>query len=566
MTIRCSICGHDNEQGASVCSNCGSRLDVALLGDPLIGRVLGGRYAVVSPVAEGGMGRVYLARQQMGPASRDVAVKVLHLLHSQDETLRSRFYRECEVVNRLTHPHTIQFYDFGELDNGQLFIVMEYIAGTSLTEALREGKMPVERVERLLTQICGSLHEAHEHGIVHRDLKPDNILLTTRGGQSDYVKVCDFGVAKAEGPSARELTAMGTVLGTPDYMSPEQLIGGPVDRRSDIFSLGLIVYEMLTGRRPFEARSVLEWLEQHARAEPAPLEIGLSKERKAVLNDALAKDPAQRPPSAEAFAARFIGGSQAIVPPSMRADPGPRPAPNTAIDAHAATMPSAAALQAPKPPSFSERTVVTRRSNRRSMGLWLLVALLAFFGVALSVQLLPAMEAPPAPGAIPGAITAGPPVPPSAVLPSPEHWIRIVHRQRRVRHADHALGPPDAEHAVIRPRGAITLELMAGTFVQSDGGPGPDLYVRVDDERSGPYHVDVAASRGRYRAIAMDVVGSLSLDVDQFELERLRYVRVRNRRPTPVFLDAVGAYRTTVAAPTSAGTPAAVAPSDPPHR
>ncbi|MCA9582888.1 MAG: protein kinase, partial [Myxococcales bacterium] len=175
----------------------------------------------------------------------------------------------------LSHPNTIQFFDFGEMENGTLFIVMEYIEGESLADMLLRGPLDADRVDRLLIQICGSLNEAHQLGVIHRDLKPDNILFTNRGGQSDFVKVLDFGIAKrseAEDERSTRLTKQGMVLGTPPYMSPEQFSGTVLDPRSDIYSLGLITYEMLTGTLPFAAKTPWEWATKHLTAEPDPIE------------------------------------------------------------------------------------------------------------------------------------------------------------------------------------------------------------------------------------------------------------------------------------------------------
>ncbi|MCA9603431.1 MAG: serine/threonine protein kinase, partial [Myxococcales bacterium] len=170
--------------------------EAAPAADPLLGQTILDRYKIVSELGEGGMGKVYRAEQKMGNATRFVAIKTLHPELSRDPQIVARFLRESETVIQLTHPNTIQFYDFGELPDKTLFIVMEYIEGESLAHTLLRGAIEPTRVDKLLVQICGSLNEAHGLGIVHRDLKPDNILLTNRGGQTDFVKVLDFGIAK----------------------------------------------------------------------------------------------------------------------------------------------------------------------------------------------------------------------------------------------------------------------------------------------------------------------------------------------------------------------------------
>ncbi|MCB9617300.1 MAG: protein kinase [Sandaracinus sp.] len=225
MARECQRCSYSNQDEAKFCLQCGAMLEVEVAdaSDPLIGKILLGRYRVVRVLGEGGMGKVYLAEQKMGTATRKVAIKTLHQELNADPQLVARFHRECETVIELHHPNTVQFYDFGELEDKTLFIVMEFIEGEDLAHRLQRGPVDQPTADKLLIQICGSLHEAHQRGIVHRDLKPENVLLTSRGGQSDFVKVLDFGIAKrseAEDESKAKLTKQGMVLGTPPYMSP----------------------------------------------------------------------------------------------------------------------------------------------------------------------------------------------------------------------------------------------------------------------------------------------------------------------------------------------------------
>ena len=283
--------------------------------DPLIGKVIQGRYRPTKLLGEGGMGRVYIAEQKMGAATRKVAIKTLHPELSQDPQLVARFNRECETVIELSHPNTIQFFDFGTLDDNTLFIVMEFIEGKSLAQIMEKGLLDIGLVDKILIQICGSLHEAHGRGIVHRDLKPDNVLLTDRGGQSDFVKVLDFGIAKkgeAEDPSKAKLTKQGMVLGTPPYMSPEQFSGKTLDLRSDIYSLGAMVFEMLTGSLPFDAKTPWEWATKHLTAAPTPFEAfpngaHIPQQKKNAVMRALSKSPDQRHNGVLEFLQEFTG-------------------------------------------------------------------------------------------------------------------------------------------------------------------------------------------------------------------------------------------------------------------
>jgi serine/threonine protein kinase len=317
--MRCESCREFLDlEGARFCPTCGATIPEPPP-DPLIGQLVGGRYRIKSLVAEGGMGRVYAAEQSMGETSRKVAIKVLLAEYSGRELDMQRFMRECSTVAELEHPNTIKFYDYGETNDGDLFIAMEFLAGQSLSQALKGGAMAPERVDLIVGQICGSLQEAHDHGIVHRDLKPDNIILTSPGGQPDFVKVLDFGIAKRVGRQDPKLTPLGVVLGSPPYMSPEQFTLQDIDARSDIYSLGVLAFQALTGKLPFQARDPLEWAHLHMNTEPLSFDATESgpfvpdSMRRAVLR-ALAKDPANRPQSAREFFGELTLGSGTLPP------------------------------------------------------------------------------------------------------------------------------------------------------------------------------------------------------------------------------------------------------------
>jgi eukaryotic-like serine/threonine-protein kinase len=321
--MECPACHAPNIDGARFCAKCGALLPAAAdEADPLIGKVVGGRFRILGILGEGGMGRVYNGEQQMGTSVRKVAVKTLLAQYAKDPQVLARFMRECGTVSELEHPNTIKVHDFGQTDTGELYIAMELLSGTSLETALEKGPLQPERVERILGQICGSLQEAHDKGIVHRDLKPANIYLTTRAGEEDYVKVLDFGIAKKDEKHTtkndQKLTQQGTVLGTPPYMSPEQFKGGELDARSDIYSLGVMTYEMLTGRLPFDADTPWAWATQHMTAQPFPFEtIGAigsqvpAKMKGAVLR-ALSKDKNQRQQTVREFFEELSMGAQRL--------------------------------------------------------------------------------------------------------------------------------------------------------------------------------------------------------------------------------------------------------------
>jgi serine/threonine-protein kinase len=286
--------------------------------DRLVGTTVGGRYRIVSKLGEGGMGAVYVGEQQMGTTVRKVAVKTLHPHLSHDPKILARFERECGTVAELTHPNTIQVFDFGRTDDGLLYIVMEFIEGKSIASILKdEGPLSPVRVDGVLAQVCGSLAEAHGRGIVHRDLKPENVVLCERAGQKDWVKVLDFGIAKRSSEEDKEeakLTQQGTVVGTPPYMSPEQFTGKPIDARSDIYSLAVMTYEMLTGRLPFAANTAWEWAAAHMTLSPLPIDDQLPSGAfltpgcKATLFRGLAKNPDERFATAAEFMNAFRDG------------------------------------------------------------------------------------------------------------------------------------------------------------------------------------------------------------------------------------------------------------------
>lgn len=225
--------------------------------DELIGLNLDGRFTIRELIGTGGMGAVYRAHQHS--TDRDVALKLLKPEAAGDEQAIKRFFREARAATRLTNPHTITVFDFGQTGDGLLFIAMELLKGRSLGAVLKDlaGPMDPVRAVGIVDQVLDSLEEAHAEGILHRDLKPDNIHLLDGRGSGEFVKVLDFGIAKLQGPEVTSLTATGMAFGTPTYMSPEQAQAWSVDQRSDLYSVGVILFEMVAGRPPFEADTPL---------------------------------------------------------------------------------------------------------------------------------------------------------------------------------------------------------------------------------------------------------------------------------------------------------------------
>ena len=272
--------------------------------------MLGGKYRLLRPIGAGAMGQVYEA-EQLSIDGHRVAVKLLDSgglgANMQDE-IRARLRREAQLLCQLRHPNTLRVLDFGELEGGGLFLVSELLEGVSLGELqAREGPLAPARAVRIVCGVLRSLAEAHALGIVHRDVKPQNVFLQEVHGESDFVKVLDFGIAAApEGLSDQKLTLPGRVHGTPAYLSPEQAMGRPVTAQSDLYSVGAMLFELLSGRLPFRYATTQLLLRAHA-AEPPPLVNAdasvVSAELEALIARCLDKRPEGRPPSADALRA-----------------------------------------------------------------------------------------------------------------------------------------------------------------------------------------------------------------------------------------------------------------------
>jgi serine/threonine-protein kinase len=276
--------------------------------DPLIGRTLPGGYLILELVGIGGMGRVYRAEQTN--LGRTVAVKIIHPHLVGEENAAARFITEARAASRLNHPHSVGIIDFGKSPDGQLYLVMEYLRGRDLARVnYEEGPLPFRRMVDVLRQTLAALAEAHNESIIHRDLKPENIILEPVRSGGDFVKVVDFGLAKIRADTQQpSITSPGIVCGTPEYMSPEQARGDPLDARSDLYAVGVILYQMLTGRLPFEAESPTQVVLAHLTQPPRdPREVAPERQIPApivaVALKALAKDPRDRYQDSDDFSA-----------------------------------------------------------------------------------------------------------------------------------------------------------------------------------------------------------------------------------------------------------------------
>ncbi len=283
-------------------------------------RTYGGRYAVIEPVGSGGMAEVYRARDEL--LGREVAIKVLSERLARDPTFVERFRREAQSAAGLSHPNIVSLYDYGS-EGDTYFIVMEYIEGRTLDEVIREhGPLMPERAAEIASDVAAALQRAHTSGLVHRDIKPGNIMITDSG----QTKVTDFGIARALS-SERDatMTQAGMVIGTAAYLSPEQAQGEPVDARSDVYALGVVLYEMLTGKTPFTGDTPLSIAYKHVREDaPAPSRANaeVPKDLDAITLKAMAKEPSARFNSADDMKAdlqRFLGGQSVHAAPATSA-------------------------------------------------------------------------------------------------------------------------------------------------------------------------------------------------------------------------------------------------------
>ncbi|MBK7993925.1 MAG: SUMF1/EgtB/PvdO family nonheme iron enzyme [Blastocatellia bacterium] len=305
---KCSSCGREFQEQTTFCPFDGKKLDAPEPADvdKFLGTVLDGKYCVESKIGQGGMGNVYKAKHVHMDTM--VAVKILHPHLVSDQTTVERFRREARAAITVNHPNAIHVMDFGVTGDKTVYLVMEFLEGISLRKLLEiERCLTPEKALNIMKQVCAAVDTAHSKGIIHRDLKPDNIVIVAHGTPSELVKVLDFSIAKlkaaSEGPV--NLTQQGMVVGTPQYMSPEQAEGQELDTRSDLYSLGVIMYEMLTGDLPFKATTPMALILKHIHALPRPLrelKENISPALEAVVLRTLAKKREDRPQSATILA------------------------------------------------------------------------------------------------------------------------------------------------------------------------------------------------------------------------------------------------------------------------
>jgi serine/threonine protein kinase len=373
--------------------------------DPFIGReILNGTVRILQKIGSGGMGAVYKAMEISN--SRMVGIKILHPKLANRKDLVSRFGREARALSQLSHPNTVRVFAYGELEDGALYIIMELLEGKNLNQTVRgEGPFPMARALPILIQACGALDEAHKAGIIHRDLKPENIFLVQGGALHDFPKLLDFGLAKVGErqmrPGSVILTQEGMVFGTPEFMSPEQAQGKTLEPSSDVYSLAVILYEVLTGKLPFEAKSAMDFIQMHVTAKPIPLNKRVPGRTfppllEEVMDRALAKRAEDRFASAADFAVAMqavLQGAVALPPEAFASSPKPIPVVPAAARAQPrgaaqpqAGAPGRAALHAPanaRPPgAVPPAGLAAPRSQGLIAGRKVNVPLLVGVGVA----------------------------------------------------------------------------------------------------------------------------------------------------------------------------------------
>ena len=463
----CSQCKMPYPSGERFCPvDGGAIVEASDADDPLIGKTLGGRYLVRARLGQGGMGVVYEADHVV--LDKRVAIKFLLDKYAEDREVLRRFHQEARTASRIGHENIVDIIDIGEADDGRSYIVMEYLEGHDLSRVLIEtGPMHPARATHIMKQVLRGLSAAHDKGIVHRDMKPENVFLTARGDNPDFVKIMDFGISKVidAHDSKVRLTETGAVVGTPIYMAPEQARAEQtIDHRADVYAVGVMFYEMLCGRPPFVADAYLELVTQHLFDPPTPprvLRPHLPEVLEQVVMKALAKDPGDRFPTADAMA-------RALPNPSVL-----QVGVWDALSTVGGTAPTAARHPAARAPVAAAPTATPERPARKSMmpfvivggavllaGAMVAATLLLRGGGETSTAAMPAATQPGDTAARAPAPSATEPGPGASAEPSVEHMESILEIDSR----------PQGARVVVdgTPRGETPLTLRdvgAGTRV-----------------------------------------------------------------------------------------------------
>jgi serine/threonine protein kinase len=378
LLLVCPKCHRPSTGQNRYCPEDGARLvarsrgeDPSIPPDPLIGQTVAGRYQIEKRLGEGGMGFVYAAHQSV--IEKKVAIKILKTEFSSRPEVVARFQQEAVSACRIKHPNVVDVFDVGRLEDGRFFLVMELLEGRDLSELIAEAApLPPVRGIALALQICRALNAAHKSGVIHRDLKPENIFLHRTSDGDEIVKIVDFGIAQLRVPDSapseerkRKLTTEGTIVGTPEYMAPEQARGDVMDHRVDIYAVGVIMYEMFTGHPPFTGTAMLQILLQQMGEQPPPMAkvnpgLSIAPELEQVIMRALAKQPDER------FASMSdLAGAIARAPTAL----SQYPTPLTKVRAKQPSQPELEVSRAGPPSSARDRVrtvdVAVLQASRR---------------------------------------------------------------------------------------------------------------------------------------------------------------------------------------------------------
>ncbi len=354
----CVQCQLRYPTGASYCFVDGAEL--APIRDPLIGATMAGRYLIEEVIGEGGMATVYRARHKL--VDRPCAIKVMNPALAADATVRERFRREAKSTQMLSHPNVIEIFDHGETGDGTPYMVMELLEGRTLAELLMDGLLPLSRSISIMIQLARGIARAHDLGVVHRDLKPENLFVCRRADGSDLVKILDFGIARSRNDP--RLTNAGELFGTPQYIAPERVSAGEAGPSVDLYAIGVIFYEVATGKLPFEASDPATFLVKHLKERPPPprsVEPRVPAKLDALVTQLLEKDPRARPVDAhrvEQDLLALAGAIDAPVPPDAEKDPA---------SSHPVVLPPLAA-GSELPQEWAARLAVFQQMLSRSLG------------------------------------------------------------------------------------------------------------------------------------------------------------------------------------------------------
>ena len=516
----CPLCGEQFDPGIAYCPKDGTALRPTIepggQADPMLGTTIDGRYRVDALIGEGGMGRVYSADHTV--LKRRLAIKLIQAAQAKDQTAVQRFIQEAQTTTAIGHPNIIDIVDFGHLEDGAVYFVMEFLEGETLADVMERGPLGRDVAMDVVDQIASALAASHEIGVVHRDLKPDNVFLIKRDGKNHFVKVLDFGIAKVM-DSTQRITRTGMVFGTPHYMAPEQAAGQAVDRRSDVYALGVMMYQLFAGRLPFDAPTYMEVMtKQMYESPPRPSDVEgkVDSPLEKIILKALAKKPEDRFQSMHELRdaltrlrERVKGRAQTTVKVGVELPPSPLPGSDSLHDpATAPTLYGEPDRHAPAPttvpeiaPPGTEEVSLPRRRIARPVAAVALAVLAGAVGLwALSGSDGPSAE--PAAVATPTASPAPKPEPaqptqpvevPEPVVASERVSIAVEPVGAQLFVDDALIGETEAE--IARPQeGDLRIEVrMLGHAAKS---------IRVDPNSPDNIRVElepVAAERGQRR-------------------------------------------------------------------